>query len=227
MAKLAYNPQTEGFQAWYDKLVQVITDEGADDSFAGIVRQWTEYCQEAEAQKIFTGSAAEDNFNTFKEVNDAFRQFFQSFGEELGTIGSKVAETIAALEQTVSTTGAIDIPSFNIPEVNVPEVPPYETSTDVIRYDTEPISILAQNIGKLNENLEAAKGKMDTELARLDSGEEIWDGAYAASFVNAVTTCLNNNIPKIKEDIDGVSNYLTNTVIGAVDAVESTQVTAG
>ena len=225
MATLAYD-QTGGFQAWYDELVKIVTDEQSESTFASVVKKWSDYCKEAADDSIFTGPAAKDNFDKFKEVNDAFKTFFTDFANELNDIGKKVTESIKTLEEAAAISNAVEVPNFTTIEFSISEVPDFTLSQEVIKYDDTAVDSLATNIGDLSEILDSAKEALTKQLSQLNNGEQIWDGEYAGSYVQAVTTCLDNNIPKIKEDVEGVSKHCAN-IAEAARATDSTQVSAG
>ena len=224
MATLAYD-QTGGFQSWYDELVKIITDDQSESAFAAVVKKWNEYCKDAADASIFTGPAAQDNFEKFKEVNDAFSKFFNDFANELNDIGQKVTDSIRTLEEAASITGGIEVPNFT--KINFDDLAAldYTLTDEKIIYDPEAVSDLAGNIGGLNEVLESAQSALTKQLSQLNTGDKIWDGDYAASYVQAVTDCLDSNIPKIKEDVEGVSKHCAN-IAEAARATDSTQVSA-
>ena len=200
---------------WANNVIECLN--GGPESVKGCSTKFNEQIEKLVQPNVWTGAAAAQNFQNFMDTHNALIRFANEFGTSFSQAMTDVAKSIADLE--ISNLGADTTVSSNFGQLNfsqITEMSEVNINKEIVTYDYGVISEIGSALTSIKSNLEGAKSKLDSELAKLNRGASIWDGNAAESAKETLTNILNTNMNQIFEAL----NICINNISAAAEAAQ-------
>ncbi len=193
-----YEPN--GFENWTRTIVNYLCGGGKSDSVSGISESFKAQMRKLVEKGVWTGTAAKQNYDNFKQTLNSLIQFINSFGTVYAQSMTEFNKKLQQLEQSNLGNGSISAanPSYSDMDNLAEEL---GNQTD-ITYNYEVITSIGNELNNILNNLETLKGKIDSELDKVGSGSNIWAGNLASRTKEELKNELSKGYNTIKENLN-------------------------
>lgn len=206
MSVFVYKP--EEFNAWAKTVINCL--EGGSESVLSCLKRFNEQLEALVQPNVWTGTAAQANYQDFLTVHNYLVEFTNIFGEDFRNGIKEVSSDIASMEATnlgdTSTLETFGSLSFDrLQELSATSL----NTTDVI-YDYAKITEIGGNLNQVRNELETVKGNINREISKLNTDESGWKGDRSNSAKEYFTQEVNNYMKKVFDALDiCISNIKT------------------
>ena len=203
---------------WANSVVESLNG-GGGESVKSCSTKFNEQMEKLVQPNVWTGAAAAKNFQNFMETHNALVRFSNEFGNSFSEAMNNVAKSIENLE--VSNLGADTTVASNFGQLSftqLTEMSEANINKEIVTYDYGIISEIGASLANIKTTLEGVKAQLSTLLARLNSGEKIWDGNAAQNARETLTNVLDTNMNQIFEALNTCINNISEAAAAAQTA---------
>ncbi len=205
MATFTYEP--EQFKSWATAVKNYLN--GESDSIKKITEDFTAQMETLVQPNVWTGPAASQNFENFKDTHNALVQFINNFGDVFTQAMRELNATVQDLE--TGNLGNAATVNVTLDDYNaIQNLADQNINVTTVKYDYATISNIGVELNKIATNLENVKSSLDSKLGEVGTSSEIWGGNKAENSKNDLKTSLENGYRSVKQNLDiCISNIKT------------------
>ena len=207
MSVFTYNQAN--IKAWSTNIMNYLN--GGDSSFETCSRKFTEQIDNLAKPNVWTGAAAQANFNDFLETQKAFKAFADSFGSGYQQAMNALRSNVANLEQSnLGTTASITDSIGDISYTSLSDLSASVITTDHVTYDYNEIVSISNNLSNIKGILDEIYSKLQSEISRIGEGSDIWGGSGAETSKQNLLDVLSKNMEVVNANLERcISNIKT------------------
>ena len=207
MSVFTYNQAN--IKAWSNSILNYLN--GGDNSFESCSRKFTEQIDNLAKPNVWTGEAAQANFNDFLETQKAFKAFVDSFGLAYQEAMNSLKSAVAMLESnnlgnSSSITDIVGDISYN----QLSDVSASVIVTDHVTYNYNEIVNISNNLANIKISLDEVNSNLNSEISKIGEDSDIWGGSGAETSKQNLLSVLQKNMDAINSSLDRcISNIKT------------------
>lgn len=195
MSVFAYDP--EAVRTWGNTVINYLN--GGSESISSCSSRFSQQIENLVQPNVWTGAAAQQNYQNFLETHQALINFVNNFGEAFESSMNSINANVANLEASNLGTST-NVSTFgNLSYAQLTQLSEENIKQDVVRYDYAVISSIGKELDSIYADLETVNENLVTKISELNNGSSIWDGDAAENAKETLLEILNNNMAKVKE----------------------------
>ncbi len=198
MATFAFDP--EKAKIWANSVVSYLN--GENNSIYACSKKFDEQIEKIIDFKLWTGSAAAQNYQNFMDTHQALIDFTNSFGNAFEEAMNSVNKNIASLE--ISNLGSDTNVSSSFGEVmynRISELSEMSVNKEKVKYVYDDIASIGSELSKIELTLEEVKENLKLKLEELNNGSEAWDGNAAERAQENLLNVVDTNMSVVSESL--------------------------
>ena len=219
MAVFKYVP--EGMTKWVNQILDDIGGDGQTLKTAS--DKFKEQIDALLVDGVWTGSAAQANFDNFLATHNAFvkfaNDFMTKFKDSITTLNTQVGQL-----ETNNLGNADNVVLNEFSELELSDMDTKTISVDSVTYDYGKISEIGGKLDKIRVDLAIFQTNINTHLGWINDGSgSYWEGNAAESAKIALQDCVKSNMEEINSALETCINNIRQAGINAQTADSTAQ----
>ncbi len=189
--KITYNPVK--FKEWANGVISIV-----EQSINECSKSFNAQMEALVQPGVWSGAAAKENFQRFKDIQDALVKLTNEFGKKFGEAMNSVNETVKDLEVTNLgvNTNATQFGKLNFSDIE--EAAKQNVETEEVVYSYTKMDSIADELQKINNKLSATVEDLVKEVSKLTTTGAM-TGASAEELVKSLKSCVTENYEPVGE----------------------------